>query len=164
MAPPPKPWFRFYCEAVHDRKLRRLTPAQRWVWVAVLCAARQSPKPGFLLVGDEPMNVDDLADIAAVSSKETAGAVRAFLAAGMLEDGFDGVWQVVAWEKRQYESDRSTTRTRKHRKGDGASMERPIAGNGTVIQGRWNADVAPPESETETETDAFENLLEVEQL
>lgn len=159
MAPPPKPWFRFYCEAVHDRKLRRLTPTQRWVWVAVLCAARQSPKPGYLMVGDEPMNVDDLADIAACPTRDVASAASAFMSAGMLDEGFDGVWQVVAWEKRQYESDKSTPRTRKHRKGDGTSMERPIAVNGTVIAGRWNVDATPPESETETETEIPERFL-----
>ena len=41
-----RPWFRFYVEAMRDPKMRRLSPAERWLWVAVLAACRESWIPG----------------------------------------------------------------------------------------------------------------------
>lgn len=139
MARPARPWFRFYVEALSDRKLRRLTPAQRWLWVAVLGAARQSPIPGYLLVSErEPMDPHDLADIAAMPVKDVAAALPRFELAGMLHHDTNlDCWAVTAWHDRQYESDDVTKRTAKHR-----SKERsnPVPGNA-------------PDTETETETD-----------
>ena len=74
MPRPARPWFRFYVEALSDRKLRRLTPAQRWLWVAVLGAARQSPIPGHLMVSErEPMDAHDLADKISGQIKDPLG-------------------------------------------------------------------------------------------
>lgn len=137
-----RPWFRFYVEALADRKLRRLTPAQRWVWVGVLAAARQSPYPGVLLVSEGLiMGEEDLADICAVSAREVTVALRSFEEAGMIERDFAGAWVVTNWKERQFESDDTTARTSKHR-----SKERrgnvPTSFLGT-----------PPETETDTETE-----------
>ncbi len=120
MPRPSRPWFRFYTEALSDRKLRRLTPAQRWLWVAVLGASRQSCVPGLLLVsGTEPMLVADLADLAGMTEKEVAVGIDAFVRSGMVDIDAEWcpepVWRVVNWKERQYESDVSTDRTRKHR-------------------------------------------------
>lgn len=138
MPRPSRPWFRFYVEALADRKLRRMTPAQRWLWVAVLGAARQSPVPGYLLVSErEPMDAHDLADIAAMPVREVTAALPKFEVAGMLhhDEGL-GCWAVSAWHDRQYESDDVTKRTAKHR-----SKERSndVPGNA-------------PETDTETDT------------
>lgn len=139
MPRPARPWFRFYVEALSDRKLRRLTPTQRWLWVAVLGAARQSCIPGYLLVSErEPMEPADLADIAAVTVKDVVGALPRFEAAGMLHrDAQLDCWVVTAWNDRQFESDDVTARTTKHR-----SKERSNDVPGTAS-----------ESESETETD-----------
>lgn len=152
---PARPWFRFYVEALHDRKLRRLTPAQRWLWVAILGAARQSPTPGHLLVSErEPMDATDLADIAGMPVREVERALPLFDRAGLIAKEGD-TWYVPKWNGRQYESDNVTERTRKHRsKPDGendvgtfqpGSMERR---NGDEISPVGT----PPESETETDT------------
>ena len=143
MAPRPKPWFRFYSEALHDRKLRRLAPAQRWLWVAVLCIARQSPIPGFLVVSErEPMHEVDIADLAGMSVKEVTKTLPLFEKSGMIErDANLGCWQVVNFAERQYESDTSTVRTRKHR-----SMKQ--ARNVSTAH-----DGTAPETETESETE-----------
>lgn len=110
-----QPWFRFYVEAMHDRKLRRLPVAHRWLWVAVLAASRQSPEPGTLLVTEsEPTTYDDLADIAALPVTQVRSGVAAFIAAGMLTE-VDGVWTVPKWSERQFQSDDVTERTTQHR-------------------------------------------------
>lgn len=139
MAPPKHPWFRFYCEALTDRKLRRLTPAQRWLWVAVLAVARQSPEPGVLLIADDvPATVDDLAELAGVKIGDARVGLERMATLGLIEGE---PWRVTKWKERQFESDTSTARTRKHRSGTGPGtpMERSRIG---------------PEAETETETDA----------
>ena len=124
----PMPWFRFYVEAVHDRKLRRLKPETRWLFVACLAAARQSPEPGWLLVGeDDPMDWDDLADFAGMTLKQVEHGTDALTTAGVL--AFDvprSAWHIPSWDDRQYESDTSTTRTRKHRaqQDEGTTLER----------------------------------------
>lgn len=121
MARPKRPWFRFYCEALHDRKLRRLKPAHRWLWVAVLACARQSPQPGYLLIEEDvPTTVDDLADDAAMKPAEVRAGMAAFIDLGMVStDGSTGAWHVTKWHERQYESDQSADRMQRHR-GEGS--------------------------------------------
>ena len=114
-----QPWFRFYTEAVGDPKLRRLPPAQRWLWVAVLAAARQSPVPGVLMLSERcPLTVADLADYASMRVKDVEAGMAAMDELGLTE--FDSAlngWFVVRWSDRQYSSDDVTERTRRHRLG-----------------------------------------------
>lgn len=140
-----RPWFRFYVEALHDRKIRRLTPAQRWLWVAVLGCARKSPVPGVLLVAEgQPIEAEDLADVAALPKREVARALPLFEQAGMIgRDEPAGAWRVLNWDERQFETDNTTARTRKHRsqeRSNGVGRNVPTASVGT-----------PPETETETD-------------
>lgn len=115
MPRPSRPWFRFYVEAFGDLKLRRLTPEQRWVWVAVLGAARQSCEPGRLLIAPGvPMSDLDLSAFSNVTPSKVVKALRAMESLGMVS--LDGdTWTVPRWGDRQFESDDVTERTRKHR-------------------------------------------------
>jgi hypothetical protein len=146
MPPAKRPWFRFYVEAVGDRKLRRLKPEVRWLFVACLAAARQSPVPGRLLITDEHfMNADDLADFAGLTRKQVDVGVLALIDVGVLDVDDDG-WFVPAWSTRQYESDDVTRRTRRYRSRQGTTMERSKNGEGTP-------EGTPPETEADTETE-----------
>ena len=112
----PLPWFRFYCETVTDPKLRRIPPEQRWVWPAVLTIARESPTPGHLLIDEGmPANIEDIADKAAVPVKVARAALDYFLSVPGFLVKVDGVLIAPNFTERQYESDSSTNRTRKHR-------------------------------------------------
>lgn len=159
MAPKPRPWFRFYVEAIHDRKLRRLKVEHRWLWVVILAAARQSCIPGWLLISErEPLAADDLADMAALPLRQVQQGLKAIEEAGMIEVDRDlRAWRVPAWDRRQYESDRSTDRTaqwrREHPPSNGdvtayrTAKERPSNVDVTAI-------VTPPENrEQRTETE-----------
>lgn len=116
MSRPQRPWFRFYVEAVADPKLRTLTPAQRWLWVSVLAAARHSPKPGTLMIFDEmPMDDASLAGFAGMFPAEVRKAMPLFEKLGMIEVDDQGAWAVCNWKRRQFESDDVTERTRLHR-------------------------------------------------
>lgn len=144
MARPQRPWFRFYTEALHDPKLRRLPANHRWVWVAVLAAARQSCVPGRLMASErQPLDESDMADLAAVPVKDVRKAMAAFEAAGMLNRDEDGAWFVAKWAERQFESDDITERTRRHRSRE--RSEEPLRNVPTSFPG------TPPETETDTE-------------
>ncbi len=119
------PWLRLYVDTIHDPKLRRLPPAQRWVWIAVLVCARSSPVPGTLLVSVSEtfqkqevvaLSVEDLADAAKVGVEEVSSALSAFERQDMIEmDEKTGAITVKHWSRRQFESDTSTERVRSHR-------------------------------------------------
>jgi hypothetical protein len=82
----PMPWFRVYVEIVRDPKLRRRTPTQRWLWIAILAAARQSPIAGYLMVStSEAMTTDDLADFSGVLARDVRSALPLFERSHMIE-------------------------------------------------------------------------------
>jgi hypothetical protein len=111
----PQPWFRFYTEMFGDRKILRLTHAQRWLWAAILGAARESPEPGVLLVAEgEPMTEDELARYADVPKRIVGPTLRLMERLKMIERQ-DDVVVVLNWPARQFESDNVTARTRAFR-------------------------------------------------
>lgn len=162
MPRPVRPWFRFYVEAIHDRKLRRLTPSQRWLWVVVLAAARQSPIPGFLMVSErQAMDAVDLADLADMPVAHVTKALPLFEMAGMIARDRDlGCWSVVNWAERQYESDTSTERARRSRltKQQGSNVATRSLQQGSDVL------ATPPEAETETDTESSAARAFVEQV
>lgn len=117
--PKEMPWFRFYSEAVGDKKLRHLarsvkkTPAEvLGIWCIILSLANESPIRGTLMITeDSPATVDDISDLAGCNVSET---LQELLRNDMVTV-VEGVICVVAWDKRQFASDNSTERVRKHR-------------------------------------------------
>lgn len=132
-----QPWFRFYTEAVYDRKLQRLTPAQRWVWVTVLALAKESPRPGYLLIESAVADARDIASTADVRVRDAESALAAFVERGMLSR-VDGVWHVTNWDKRQFKSDDVTERTSRHRSRE---RDRNVP---TTLQGTSGPPSSPP--------------------
>jgi hypothetical protein len=102
-----KPWFRLYVEAVDDPKLRRLSPAQRWLWICVLAAARASPEPGFLLVApEEPVTAADLAHSSGMATKTVESTIWTMDKLGIITYADEAEsYYVTAWWDRQFESD-----------------------------------------------------------
>jgi hypothetical protein len=139
MAPPKRPWFRFYVEALTDPKLRRLSAEERWLWVVVLGLARQSPVPGWLLVTESiPMEPDDMSEMAGVTAAKVGKGLAKMVDLGLLIHDRSGAYRVTKWDERQFESDDVAKRTAKHRSknNEATSMERPNA-----------VDVTPPETD-----------------
>lgn len=165
MPRPARPWFRFYVEACSDRKLRRLKPAQRWLWVSVLAAARQSPEPGVLFDGEigEPMTDAGIADFAGMTPSDVTRTLPLFERAEMIDRHESGAWHVTNFGRRQYESDVSTNRTRKHRSKE-RSGNVPTSVPGTFQErpserpSERDSSLAPAtESETEIDLQGGEN-------
>ncbi|MFA5383969.1 MAG: DnaD domain protein [Eubacteriales bacterium] len=138
-------WLRLYTEIRNDRKLKRLPHSQRWLWVVILTIAKESPRPGWLLLTkDVPVTIADLADEADITVEEAVAGMDSFTDWKMLEE-VDGVWHLINWDKRNYESDTSAERVRRHREN--------IKQDVTLPKRYSNVTVTPPETETETETD-----------
>jgi hypothetical protein len=141
---PTKPWFRVYTELLHDRKVRGLPASQRWVWIAVLSLGRQSCEPGRLLISTtEPITDREIADEASVSLADVKTALVTFVQRDMLRSA-DGVYEIVKWNRRQFDSDSSTDRSRKHREvrvaeTDDATLRETLHGHSQQQNGNGNA-------------------------
>lgn len=143
-------WFRFYSETIRDGKIRRVarkageTPLHViGVWSVLLSIASESQQRGTLLLGNDPVTVDDIEDVTGCNVSET---LQEMIQVGML--AFDGeVYSIPAWGKRQYESDNSTPRVQKHRQGKKQSE---------TLQERFrNTPETETEAYTETETESL---------
>ena len=110
-----------------SRTLKRLTPAERWCYVAgVLALASESPVRGALLIAeDEPVTTADLADQAGVPRSTASSCVEKLTRLGKLEhDSELGCLIVVRWHSHQPEpkpsDSREAWRDRKQRQRDKA--------------------------------------------
>lgn len=103
------PWFRFYSEALDDPKVQRLSPPLFKTWVNLLCLASQSN-------GDLP-SIDDIAFKLRLSANDAEQQVSDLILAGLVDVSCNGMKHAMhGWMKRQFMSDSSTERVRKHRK------------------------------------------------
>lgn len=148
-------WFRTWHEMVEDLKLKRLPPAQRWVWIAVLTIASKSPERGRLLIAEgEPATIEDVLITAAVDRADVEAAMAAFERQGMIHRAGE-VWVVTHWEDRQPTSDNAAIRKRAQRERErGARGGGPDGGGGVTGQSRAGH---TSDADAETETDAAAN-------
>jgi len=106
-------WFRVYHDMVRDRKIRRLSYEHRWLWIAVLTLASESPERGVLLIAqDVPVEPFDLADMTGLDEAAVQEGLDALEHLGLIERSGD-TWAVTNWHKRQFASDDSTSRYRR---------------------------------------------------
>lgn len=150
MARKPMPWFRVYVEITRDAKIRRLTPAHRWLWIAVLAFARRADRGGDLMITDDvPAAISDIADDAGMTPAATRKGLAAMVDLGLIDhDETQGIYTVRQFSERQFDSDRVTKRTRKHR-----SKAPPNTDDGTFHHRSGNVPGTAPESESESETE-----------
>lgn len=129
------PWFRCYAEMIDDPKLQLLAFEDRWHFVAILCLKRD----GTL---DADYSSDELRERIIAKKLGLSQAASEEAKRRLYEvDLVDQAWQPMAWDKRQYESDSSAERVRRHR-------ERKRNGGVTLPKRSTNA------LDTDTDTDA----------
>lgn len=136
-------WYRAYAGTVKDDKLAEVSviagcsrSVSIAVWHAILESAAETDDGGRFET--TPRRV-------AAALCEPLAAIQAVFD-GMTEIGMIGGDAVTAWKARQYESDKSTERSRKHR-------ETKRNGDAT-LQGRC---ATPPETEADTDTETKED-------
>lgn len=102
----PRLWFRMYAEAVDDEKLRLLAFEDRWHFVAILCLKAMGT-----LDSDAPLLERRIALKLGLQLPQLDEVKRRLQEIGLIDDEF----QPISWDERQYESDISTERVRRHR-------------------------------------------------
>jgi hypothetical protein len=134
-----------YDDVINDPKVMRLPEATRWHWVAVLCAASKT--------GGRVPPLQDLAFMLRMKDSQAATLLAELHAGGLLDKTGDG-FVPHNWSGRQYASDSSAERMRRHRSkkteqhGDVTSdTTSDVTGDVTVtVQNRT-------ETDTDTESD-----------
>ena len=128
-------WFRMYDELLDDPKAQRLPPVDFKAWVNLLCLASRHD-------GKLPC-IADVAFSLRLSENDVVTVLERLSIAGLIDKhngGVDGFFYAPhGWEKRQYKSDSSAERVKRHRASKCNVTE-------TVTE-------PPPETETETETE-----------
>lgn len=99
-------WFRFYDDVVNDPKVLSLPEALRWHWVALLCVASKND-------GTLPA-VSHLEIVLRLSKSKVAAILTQLFSAGLLDKNGD-VFSPHNWEGRQFKSDKSNDRVKRHR-------------------------------------------------
>jgi len=156
-------WFRFYSEAISDKKLRRIARTTNQapatvigIWTILLSIASESPERGRLLLSaGVPATDDDIADLAGCNVTETLLQLEEI---GLITRCND-VLSITAWQKRQYTSDSSAERVKQYRE---RLKTAPITPNVTAEKRYSNADVTPPDTDTDTETEKIERVDDAE--
>ena len=131
-------WFRLYDEMLDDPKAQRLPPQDFKIWINLLCLASRND-------GKLPC-ISDIAFALRISENDAVTMVERLHIAGLIDkrnggpDGFR--YSPHGWEKRQYKSDNSADRVKKHR--EKRNGECNVSCNVTET---------PPDTETDTDTE-----------
>ena len=137
------PWFRMYVEVLDDPKAQRLSPQLFKTWINLLCLASRN---GGLLP-----SADDISFHLRLSVTDAQQQIDDLILAGLVDIRPDGRCEPHNWSARQFASDSSTERVRKHREAK-QGVTRNVAGNG---EGNVSSAVTetPPDSDSETESE-----------
>lgn len=127
--PPSLAWFRMWAEAVDDEKLRLLAFEDRWHFVALLCLKCQ----GILDERDPDLRWRKMGVKLGLDSVELEAVMKRLETVGLVSCNAEKNFQPIAWNRRQFVSDSSTSRVRAFRKR------------------QRNVSVTPSETDTDTE-------------
>ena len=123
-------WFRLYAEFATDPKVQMMSEADQRRFIMVLCIRCSND--------DVTLHDDEIAFQLRISSDEWERSKAVFLKKGLI--GEDN--RPTAWDRRQFVSDSSAERVRKHREKKKQAAKRAC-----------NVAVTPPEADTDTDTD-----------
>ncbi len=104
-------WFRFHALALNNPRVRRLSDKNFRIWVNLMCVVCLE---GDASNGKLP-SLEDCAMMLHETVDETKVAFHALQTAGLIET-VDETFRISKWKEKQYKSDTSTERVRRHRK------------------------------------------------
>ena len=125
-------WFRMYDDLLDDPKVQRLDPVLFKTWVNLLCLA--SRNDGVLPA------IEDIAFSLRVDESVAAARLAELSGKGLIDE-IEGEQRPHNWDNRQFKTDNSTERSRKHRE---AKKERAAQQECNVAA---TVDETPPETE-----------------
>ena len=141
-------WFRFYDDALNDKKVQRLAPHLFKTWVNLLCLASKG-------AGKIPSE-DDIAFELRISVSDAKQQLEDLILAGLIDICPDGSHEPHNWRERQFLSDTSADRTRKYRE---RISKKPSDVTGDVT---GDGPVTRPESYSYSDTKINPNGLQLE--
>lgn len=100
-------WFRFYDDAINDAKILGLSDALFRAWVTLLCLASKN--------GGALPPAKDISLVLRMKQGAVGVWLAGLFAAGLLDKREDGSFVPHNWEERQYRSDSSAERMKRHR-------------------------------------------------
>ena len=131
-------WFRCYSEFATDPKVQIMPEHMQRRLIMLFCL-----RSGNVLA---TLHETEIAFSLRITEQELAETKMLFLQKGFVNDN----WEIQNWDKRQYVSDSSTARSKKHREKKKESMQR-----------QCNVAATPPDTDTDTEQkEEKENIKE----
>jgi len=117
------PWFRYYSETSHDKKIDLISEESdlhflivHGVWSILLCLANDSPIRGSLYITkNKPFRDSFLAEDLHLSIEDTKKIIECFIEYDMLEIDENSAYKISNWDTRQFQSDNSNERVEKYR-------------------------------------------------
>ena len=131
-------WFRMYSEFAYDPKVQSMDETSQRRFLIVLCLQCD----GSL----KQLTDSEIAVALRIGEDDLLKTKELFVKKGFIDDQ----WGVLHWDKRQYNSDTSTPRTRTWRERKNAQKS---DGNKTSQERHKNSGVTSPDTDTDTDTD-----------
>lgn len=132
------PWFRLHSEFATDPKIQMLSEADQRRFVMLLCLRCSN--------GDVTLHDHEIAFQLRISDQEWEATKKCFIERKLIDKNN----RVISWEKRQYLSDSSVERVRRHRE----RMKQGCNVTETLRNGSETVSVTPPDTDTDTDTDS----------
>lgn len=123
-------WFRLYNEFSTDAKVQSMSEAMQRRLIMLMCLRCSNVLA--------TLQDDELAFALRLDDAELAETKALFIRKGFINDE----WDLLNWDKRQYVSDSSTARSRRHREKKKEVVQQPC-----------NVAATAPDTETDTETE-----------
>ncbi len=121
-------WLRLYSEFASDAKVQSMPEAMQRRLIMLFCFRCSNVLA--------TLHDDELAFALRISESDLAETKALFERKGFIDSG----WNILKWDERQYVSDSSTERSRKHRESKKEGMQRAC-----------NVAETPPDTDTDTE-------------
>ena len=95
------PWIKIYTDILDDPKMGRLDAGVKWHFIAICVLAGECDSEGYLVNGDEPFSVEDVAWRLRESPAHIGASMEILQNCGLLTQDDDGTWFVTNFSKRQ---------------------------------------------------------------
>lgn len=159
------PWFRFYSEALSDRKITRVCAITRQpkyailgMWAGLLSMANDSPERGVLLIGgDLPLTLEEIFYELGFDPETGQRIIEAFIEVGMVSVD-DDIYSITNWDARQFASDSSNDRVKAYRERQRAKKRQAVeTGNdsGAEDETAYNPTEVDDSNVSEAESDGY---------
>lgn len=143
-------WFRMYAEFSHDIKIQMMSESYQRRFVMLMCMKCNAP---VTLHVTKNFSDDEIAFNLRISLDEWMLTKATFIQKGFIDCNN----KIMNWDKRQFISDSSNTRVKRHR--ERKKQERNKANETVMSNVTCNVTVTPPDTDTDTDNKQTTNVV-----